>query len=115
MHSRILDIPNPVKTQVCIALAEQHRSDSNSICRDIAERELNLSDVIDQSCHGQHIKSAKGTFLKDKNKIKGRFGEKSMWADRPCTLWVIVISVNRENRDCDVEIAVLIVDSWKAM
>ncbi len=38
-----------------------------------------------------------------------------MWADRPSTLWIIVISVNRENRDCDVEIAVLIVDSWKSM
>jgi hypothetical protein len=37
-----------------------------------------------------------------------------MWADRASTLWVVVISVNRENRDSDVEIAVLIVDSWKA-
>jgi len=99
---------------VCIALAEQHRSDGNSIRRDITERKINLSDVIDKPCHGEHIKSAKGTFLKNKNKIKGRFGGKSMWADRPNTLWVIVISVNGENRDCYVEIAVLIVDSWKA-
>lgn len=100
---------------MCIALAEQHRPDSNSIGRNIAERKLNLSDVVDKSCHGQHVKSAKSTFLKDQNKIKGWFSGKSMWADRPSTLWVIVISVNRENRDCDVEIAVLIVDSWKAM
>jgi hypothetical protein len=47
--------------------------------------------------------------------MKGWIGGKLMWADRASTLWVIVIPVNRENRGCDVEIAVLIVDSWKAM
>ena len=98
---------------MCIALAEQHRSDSDPIRRDITERKVNLSDVIDQSCHGQHIKSAKGAFLK--SQMKGWIGGELMWADRASTLWVIVISVNRENRDRDVEIAVLIVDSWKAI
>jgi hypothetical protein len=48
-----------------IALAEEHRSDSDSVSRDIAERELNLSNVVDKPGHRQHIKSAKGTFLKN--------------------------------------------------
>jgi hypothetical protein len=100
---------------VRIALAQEHRSDGDSIRRDIAERKLNLSNVIDKSCHRQHIKSTEGTFLKNQNKIRGRLGGKSMWADRPSTLWVIMVSVDRENRDGDVEVAVLIVDSWKAM
>ena len=34
---------------------------------------------------------------------------------RPCTLWVVVISVNGEHGDSNVQIWVFIVDSWEAM
>jgi len=49
---------------MCITLAQQHRSDSDAIGRHIAEGKLNLSDVVNESCHRQHVKSAKGAFLK---------------------------------------------------
>jgi hypothetical protein len=48
---------------VSIALAQQHGSNSHSFCRDIADREVNLSDIIDKARDGQHVESAKGAFL----------------------------------------------------
>jgi hypothetical protein len=53
---------------VRISLAQEHRSEGDSIRRDIAERKLNLSDVIDESCHRKHIKGAKGAFLKNQTR-----------------------------------------------
>ena len=38
-----------------------------------------------------------------------------MRTNRPSTLWVVMVAVNRENRDSDVKITILIIDSWEAV
>lgn len=38
-----------------------------------------------------------------------------MGADRSSTLWVVMIAVNRENRDSDIEITVLVIDCREAV
>lgn len=63
MHSCILDVPDPIQTQVRIPLAQKDGSYGNSISGDITERELNLSNVIDESGHRQHIECAKSPLL----------------------------------------------------
>jgi hypothetical protein len=68
MHSCILDVSNPVQAQVRVALAQKHGSYGDSISRDIAKGELDLSDVIDESRHRQHIEGAQGTFLINESK-----------------------------------------------
>ena len=49
MHPCILDISNPVQTQVRIPLTQKYGPYGDPISRGIAEGELNLSDVIDES------------------------------------------------------------------
>jgi hypothetical protein len=71
---------------VRIALAKEHRSYSDSISRDIAERKLDFSNVVDKSCYRQHIKGAKGTFLKNQTKLRDGLGEKrfGLTGPAPC-------------------------------
>jgi hypothetical protein len=96
MHSCILDIPNPVQSQVGIPLAQKHGPYGDSFSRDVTEGELNLSNVIDESRHRQHIKSAKGSFLMNETKYlnNGISEVRAKCSDRASALWVIMISVN---------------------
>ena len=98
VHAAILDIADAVHCEVCCAFAQQDRPDPDArvfrfgrlVCR-----QLNLAKVVERARHRQHVKRAKGTL-------------------RSSPLRIIVVAVDGEDRNADIEIRVLVVNSRKA-
>lgn len=100
VHPCILHIPDPIQPKVRVPFSQQYRLNGDAvwfggvgIC--IREREVDFADIVDETRDGEHVE---GT-------------ERALGA---CTLWIVVVTVNGEDRDTDVEVGVLVVDRWEA-
>jgi hypothetical protein len=115
MHPCVLDVPHTIHREVRITLPKEDGPDSDTLVRCVVDGfvgcEVELAKVIENARDGEDIKSAEGALLR---RISGMLQLTAAWTYRTGTLGVVVVTVNREHRYCDVEVWVLVVDGGEA-